>query len=206
MRARLDALRFVLPGHGQRRRADPAGGRNGARGGYRSLAADRTARAARSRQTKLARWPGVGAMVEDELELWWSPGRVAGWLPRWFRTGTTARRAGCIRSGVPHLERQRRRCSGGRGLPRSFGRGTASSFGRTTQAQRGRLSYPHDRPAGSGHRPSLPAPPSRAGGVVLVEPWAVIDAWCPASSLRPTRALPDSCRLDHDLHYGAASE
>jgi uncharacterized membrane protein YhaH (DUF805 family) len=25
---------------------------------------------------------------------------------------------------------------------------------------------------------------------VLVEPWAVIDAWCPASSLRPTRALP----------------
>ena len=47
---------------------------NGGRRGYRALAADRAAwvRACRPKQTKLGRWPGLRAMVEDKLEL---PGR-----------------------------------------------------------------------------------------------------------------------------------
>ena len=55
---------------------------NGGRAGYRALAADRAAwaRAARPKQTKLARWPGLRAMVEDKLELCWSPEQIAGWL------------------------------------------------------------------------------------------------------------------------------
>ena len=63
---------------------------NGGRAGYRALAADRVAwtRAARAKQTKLARWPGLRAMVEDKLELSWSPQQIAGWLRRRFPTGT----------------------------------------------------------------------------------------------------------------------
>jgi IS30 family transposase len=64
--------------------------RNGGRAGYRALAADRAAwsRACRPKQTKLARWPGLRAMVEDKLELCWSPEQIAGWLRRRFPTGT----------------------------------------------------------------------------------------------------------------------
>jgi IS30 family transposase len=63
---------------------------NGGRSGYRALAADREAwrRACRPKQTKLARWPGLRAMVEDKLELCWSPEQIAGWLRRRFPTGT----------------------------------------------------------------------------------------------------------------------
>jgi IS30 family transposase len=63
---------------------------NGGRVGYRALAADQAAwsRAARPKQTKLARWPGLRAMVEDKLELSWSPEQIAGWLRRRFPTGT----------------------------------------------------------------------------------------------------------------------
>jgi IS30 family transposase len=64
--------------------------RNGGRNRYRALAADRVAwtRAARPKQTKLARWPGLRAIVEDKLELCWSPEQIAGWLRRRFPTGT----------------------------------------------------------------------------------------------------------------------
>jgi IS30 family transposase len=63
---------------------------NGGRGGYRALPADRAAwtRACRPKQTKLARWPGLRAMVEDKLQLRWSPEQIAGWLRRRFPTGT----------------------------------------------------------------------------------------------------------------------
>jgi IS30 family transposase len=63
---------------------------NGGRAGYRALAADRTAwaRAARPKQTRLARWPRLRAMVEDKLELSWSPVQIVGWLRRRFPTGT----------------------------------------------------------------------------------------------------------------------
>jgi len=63
---------------------------NGGRSRYRSLTADRAAwdRAARPKQTKLSRWPGLRAMVEDKLELCWSPEQIAGWLRRRFPTGT----------------------------------------------------------------------------------------------------------------------
>ena len=63
---------------------------NGGRSGYRALAADRAAweRAAWPKQTKLSRWPGLRAMVEDKLELCWSPEQIAGWLRRRFPTGT----------------------------------------------------------------------------------------------------------------------
>ena len=63
---------------------------NGGRAYYRALAADRAAwtRAARPKQTKLARGPGLRAMVEDKLELCWSPEQIAGWLRRRFPTGT----------------------------------------------------------------------------------------------------------------------
>jgi IS30 family transposase len=68
--------------------------RNGGRAGYRALAADQAAdqaawaRACRPKQTKLSRWPGLRAMVEDKLELRWSPEQIAGWLRRRFPTGT----------------------------------------------------------------------------------------------------------------------
>jgi transposase, IS30 family len=63
---------------------------NGGRRRYRAVAADRAAwaRACRPKQTKLARWPGLRAMVEDKLELCWSPEQIAGWLRRRFPTGT----------------------------------------------------------------------------------------------------------------------
>jgi IS30 family transposase len=63
---------------------------NGGRSRYRALTADRAAwdRAARPKQTKLSRWPGLRAMVEDKLELCWSPEQIAGWLRRRFPTGT----------------------------------------------------------------------------------------------------------------------
>ena len=63
---------------------------SGGRAGYRALAADHAAwtRAARPKQTKLGRWPGLRAMVEDKLELSWSPQQIAGWLRRRFPTGT----------------------------------------------------------------------------------------------------------------------
>jgi len=63
---------------------------NGGRGGYRAVVADRVAwvRAARPKPTKLSRWPGLRAMVEDKLELSWSPEQIAGWLRRRFPTGT----------------------------------------------------------------------------------------------------------------------
>ena len=63
---------------------------NGGRSRYRALAADRAAwtRACRPKQTKLSRWPGLRAMVEDKLELRWSPEQIAGWLRRRFPTGT----------------------------------------------------------------------------------------------------------------------
>jgi IS30 family transposase len=64
--------------------------RNGGRAGYRALAADQVAwvRACRPKQTKLGRWPGLRAIVEDKLELCWSPEQIAGWLGRRFPTGT----------------------------------------------------------------------------------------------------------------------
>jgi IS30 family transposase len=64
--------------------------RNAGRSRYRALAADRVAwsRACRPKQTKLSRWPGLRAMVEDKLELCWSPEQIAGWLRRRFPTGT----------------------------------------------------------------------------------------------------------------------
>jgi IS30 family transposase len=64
--------------------------RNGGRRRYRALAANRAAwtQACRPKQTKLSRWPGLRAMVEDELELCWSPEQIAGWLRRRFPTGT----------------------------------------------------------------------------------------------------------------------
>jgi IS30 family transposase len=63
---------------------------NGGRSRYRAVVADRTAwaRAARPKQTKLARWPGLAGMVEDKLELRWSPEQISGWLRRRFPTGT----------------------------------------------------------------------------------------------------------------------
>jgi IS30 family transposase len=63
---------------------------NGGRSRYRAVVADRRAwaRAARPKQTKLGRSPGLRAMVEDKLELSWSPEQIAGWLRRRFPTGT----------------------------------------------------------------------------------------------------------------------
>jgi IS30 family transposase len=64
--------------------------RNGGRAGYRALAADQAAwaRAVRPKPTKLSGLPGLRAMVEDKLELSWSPEQIAGWLRRRFPTGT----------------------------------------------------------------------------------------------------------------------
>jgi transposase, IS30 family len=54
------------------------------------LAADRAAwlRACRPKQMKLPRWPGLRSMVQDKLELRWSPEPVAGWPRRQCPTGT----------------------------------------------------------------------------------------------------------------------
>jgi hypothetical protein len=61
----------------------------GGRHRYRALAADRAAwvRACRPKQTKLARWPGLRAMVEDKLE-----------LRRYARLALELRAAECARS------------------------------------------------------------------------------------------------------------
>jgi IS30 family transposase len=63
---------------------------NGGRAGYRALAADRAAwaRGCRPKPTKLGRWPGLRSMVEDKLELRWSPEQISGWLRRRFPTET----------------------------------------------------------------------------------------------------------------------
>src|SRR5215208_3425840 len=51
---------------------------NGGRAGYPAVAADRSAwvRAARPKPTKLGRLPGLRAMVENKLELCWSPQQI----------------------------------------------------------------------------------------------------------------------------------
>jgi IS30 family transposase len=53
------------------------------------VSADRAAweRACRPKPTKLSGKPGLQAVVEDKLELRWSPEQVAGWLRRRFPTG-----------------------------------------------------------------------------------------------------------------------
>ena len=76
-----ESLRVIAAGLGRAPTTvsrEVAGG--GGRAGYRALAADQAAwtRAARPKQTKLARWPGLRAMVEDKLELSWSPEQIAG--------------------------------------------------------------------------------------------------------------------------------
>jgi IS30 family transposase len=66
---------------------------NGGRAGYRALAADAAAwtRAMRPKPTKLSRYPGLAAMVEEKLELRWSPQQIGGWLRRRFLTSTVMR-------------------------------------------------------------------------------------------------------------------
>jgi IS30 family transposase len=66
---------------------------NGGRDGYRAFAADQRAwaQARRPKATKLSRLPGLRAMVEDKLELCWSPEQIAGWLRRRFGTGMAMR-------------------------------------------------------------------------------------------------------------------
>ena len=56
--------------------------RNGGRGGYRALRADRAAwrRACRPKTAKLAVNTQLRAVVEEKLAEWWSPQQVAGWL------------------------------------------------------------------------------------------------------------------------------
>jgi IS30 family transposase len=58
--------------------------RNGGRDGYRALDADRGAweRARRPKPAKLAISPMLRALVEEKLELRWSPQQIAGWLSR----------------------------------------------------------------------------------------------------------------------------
>ena len=86
-----DSLRVIAAGLGRAPSTvsrEVAG--NGGRTGYRAVVADRAAwaRAVRPKPTKLGRRPGLRAMVEDKLELCWSPEQIAGWLRRWFPTGT----------------------------------------------------------------------------------------------------------------------
>ena len=52
---------------------------NGGRVRYRALTADAAAwvRAARLKPTKLSRYPGLAQMVEEKLELHWSPQQIA---------------------------------------------------------------------------------------------------------------------------------
>ncbi len=56
--------------------------RNGGRGRYRALRADRAAwrRAWRPKTAKLAVNTGLRAVVEEKLALWWSPQQISGWL------------------------------------------------------------------------------------------------------------------------------
>ncbi len=56
--------------------------RNGGRGGYRALRADRAAlrRACRPKTAKLAVNTRLRAVVEEKLTEWWSPQQISGWL------------------------------------------------------------------------------------------------------------------------------
>ena len=58
--------------------------RNGGRDGYRAVSADRDAwqRARRPKAAKLATHAPLRAIVEQKLELKWSPQQIAGWLSR----------------------------------------------------------------------------------------------------------------------------
>ena len=58
--------------------------RNGGRGGYRALRADRAAlrRACRPKTAKLAVNTRLRAVVEEKLTEWWSPQQIAGWPGR----------------------------------------------------------------------------------------------------------------------------
>jgi transposase, IS30 family len=66
---------------------------NGGREGYRAGLADAGAweRARRPKPTKLSRLPGLRAMVEEKLELRWSPEQISGWLRDRFPTGMAMR-------------------------------------------------------------------------------------------------------------------
>jgi IS30 family transposase len=57
-------------------------GRNGGRGEYRALRADRAAwrRSCRPKTAKLAVNTVLRAVVEDKLAQWWSPQQISGWL------------------------------------------------------------------------------------------------------------------------------
>src|SRR5918995_100833 len=63
---------------------------NGGRGGHRGVPPDRAAwtHTCRPKATELAPLPGLRAMVEDKLQLRWSPEQIAGWLRRRFPPGT----------------------------------------------------------------------------------------------------------------------
>ncbi len=56
--------------------------RNGGRGGYRALRADRAAlrRACRPKTAKLAVNTRLRGVVEEKLTEWWSPQQISGWL------------------------------------------------------------------------------------------------------------------------------
>jgi IS30 family transposase len=58
--------------------------RNGGRGRYRAVAADKAAdaRARRPKVCKLAQHPRLRTLVEDKLAIRWSPQQIAGWLAR----------------------------------------------------------------------------------------------------------------------------
>jgi len=60
--------------------------RNGGRVGYRAHRADRAAlfRGRRPKPSKLAQNPQLRMVVEDKLELWWSPEQVVLWLKRTY--------------------------------------------------------------------------------------------------------------------------
>jgi transposase, IS30 family len=60
--------------------------RNGGRGSYRALAADRRAvrKARRPKAAKIARCQRLRNVVEERLEHQWSPRQIAEWLPRAF--------------------------------------------------------------------------------------------------------------------------
>lgn len=60
--------------------------RNGGRGGYRAGEAEEAAwgRARRPKPAKLAINAALGKVVEDKLELKWSPEQIAGWLGRTY--------------------------------------------------------------------------------------------------------------------------
>ena len=56
--------------------------RNGGQGGYRVLRPDRAVwrRACRPKTAKLAVSTRLRVVVEEKLELWWSPQQISGWL------------------------------------------------------------------------------------------------------------------------------